>query len=162
MKKALFGFFLVAIILTALSAEEPTRKEFILHMGLGLEGNMNTDQGYALGRSVSFDCAYFKYVDIGVSLTISDDFSRYTVMEPELFGRWYFYHLGLKEGGLFVQGNLGVSISMLYSNATPGFLGGLRAGLRFPLHMGEYYFEPYIRAGYPFVWGGGVMMGCRF
>jgi hypothetical protein len=38
-------------------------------------------------------------------------------------------------------------------------LGGFRAGYRFIL--GGFYIEPYIRAGYPFLFGAGLMTGIR-
>jgi hypothetical protein len=152
-----FALFLFTGVL-ALRAEENK-----FHLGIGLEGNMNTEHGLALGRSLMVDFHYFKYIVTGVAVTISDDFDVFTAVEPEILARWYFYNPGLASGGFFVQGDLGMNFAIeKKSDVSPHFLGGISGGFRFPFHDGDYYAEPYLRTGYPFIWGFGVRMGCRF
>ncbi|MDR3343108.1 MAG: hypothetical protein LBT14_10070 [Treponema sp.] len=157
MKKSVILAFLVLLCLATLEAKERT-----LRVGLGLEANMNTGEGYALGRSFSLDFQFLKYIVNGVTLTISDDFKIFTVIEPAIFGRWYFLNLGLKEGGFFVQGDLGASLVVEASETTPHILGGLTTGFRYPFLGGDYYVEPFVKGGYPFLWGAGARFGCRF
>ncbi|MDR0410955.1 MAG: hypothetical protein LBH75_03145 [Treponema sp.] len=145
-----------------------------VQLGFGLEGNMNTAHGGAFGRSISVDVQLFPYIVNGVILTISDDFERFTAIEPEIFARYYLplnripllsekALFNIKDGGFFVQGDLGVSIDMgLSSNVTPRLLGGLTTGLRYPFKDGDYYVEPFLKTGYPFLFGGGLRFGCKF
>ncbi|MDR3248886.1 MAG: hypothetical protein LBT39_08865, partial [Treponema sp.] len=83
-------------------------------------------------------------------------------LEPELFGRWYFYDFGIKGGGFFVQANLGAAVAIMEKNPRPLFAAGFTGGFRLPLHKGDYYTEPYVRLGYPYLWGFGAKIGCRF
>jgi hypothetical protein len=154
-KKGSIVFCLLLFLVTAPGAET-------LRIGIGLETNMNTRDGYALGRSVSLDFQIFKYIVNGVTLTISDDFGIFTVIEPEVFGRWYFKDFGFKGGGFFIQADLGVSLVIEASETKPHILGGLTAGFRYPFLGGDYYVEPFIKSGYPFIWGAGARVGCRF
>jgi hypothetical protein len=156
-KKAASLFILLVFLSPLLKAGENTFK-----LGIGLEGNMNTSQGYALGRSLSLDFHYFKYIITGAAITISEDFALFTVFEPEIYGRWYFYDFDFKDGGFFVQGDLGTSVALEDSISTFRVLGGLATGFRFPINSGDYYIESYLRGGYPFLWGFGMRMGCRF
>jgi hypothetical protein len=161
MRKYIFYIFFLCS-LTALWAEKGD-----VNLGFGVEGNMSSDQGWALGRSISVDFQLFKYIVNGVTLTVSDDFKRFTAIEPSLFARWYlpfFDFLRVKSGGVFIQGDLGVStiIGFFDKNVTPRFLGGLTAGFRFPFKNGDYYAEPFIKSGYPFLFGIGVKAGVRF
>jgi hypothetical protein len=155
MKKALLCFCLL-FVCTKPGAEENT-----LRFGLSLEANMNTYDKYTLGRSVSLDCQLFKYIVNGVILTVSDDFTLITVIEPEIFARWYYLNLGLKGGGFFVQGDLGMSLFLENTDSQVRGLGGLTAGFRYPMLEGDYFAEPYVRCGYPFIWGFGIRAGCR-
>jgi hypothetical protein len=130
---------------------------------------MNTDHGSAFGRSIRVDAQLFKYVVPGLALTVSDDFRQFTAIEPEIFARWYlplqrFPILDIQYGGFFVQGDIGLSIAKGFEikETTPRFLGGLTAGFRAPIKNGDYFVEPFLKSGYPFLIGGGVSFGCRF
>jgi hypothetical protein len=133
-------------------------------LGFGLEGNMSSLAGWAMGRAIAVDFQPFTHIILGVTLTVSDDFSRYTAIEPAVLVRWYLPFLQPKNGGFFVQGDAGMStiIGFYDRDVTPRFLGGLTAGFRFPFKGGDYYAEPFIKSGYPFLFGAGVRFGCRF
>lgn len=146
-----------------------------VNLGFGVEGNMSSDKGWAFGRSIGVDIQFFKHVIIGSALTISDDFKQFTAIEPEIFVRWYpplaaipflkkAVFLDVKDGGFFVQGDIGIStiIGFFDRDVTPLFLGGLTFGFRFPFQSGDYFVEPFIKSGYPFLFGGGMKFGCRF
>jgi hypothetical protein len=153
--------FLTLFLFWGFSALQAEENKF--RLGIGLEGNMNTEYGLALGRSLMVDFHYFKYIITGAALTVSDDFSTFTAIEPEILARWYFYNLGFTDGGFFVQGDLGMSFAIEKDgDFSPRFLGGVSGGFRFPFHDGDYYAEPYLKTGYPFIWGFGMRMGCRF
>jgi hypothetical protein len=142
---------------TSIRAEENTFK-----IGLGLETNMNSDLSLTLGRSLSFELQLFKYVMNGAILTISDDFHTFTTIEPTIFVRWYFLDPRLTYTGLFVQGELGMAFALAWDTTVPFISIGLAAGYRLPLQHGDYYVEPYIRVGYPYIIGIGVKTGGRF
>jgi hypothetical protein len=154
--------------------DEARAQNKAVQMGFGLEGNMNTAHGWALGRSISVDIQLFKYIVNGFALTISDDFERFTAIEPEIFARYYLplnriallrngALFNIKNGGFFVQGDLGVSVDMGFKeNVKPRFLGGLTFGLRYLFSDGDYYIEPFLKTGYPFLFGGGLRFGCKF
>ncbi|MDR1126942.1 MAG: hypothetical protein LBL06_02315 [Treponema sp.] len=164
-------FFMVIIFFPAGKACAQSKA---VQLGFGFEGNMNTAHGGAFGRSISVDIQLFKYIVNGVALTISDDFERFTAIEPETFVRYYLplnsipalrekALFNIKDGGFFVQGDLGVSIDMgLTTNVTPRLLGGLTMGLRYLYKDGDYYIEPFLKTGYPFLFGGGLRFGCKF
>jgi hypothetical protein len=139
-----------------LQAEESTLK-----FGFGVEGNMNTSEGYALAQTLVIEGQWFKYVVTGFELIVSSDFNQYISISPGLFGRWYFYDLGFKDGGFFVQANLGATVVLDEWVPRPFVLAGVTSGFRLPYLQGDYYVEPYLRVGYPYLWGGGVKAGCR-
>jgi hypothetical protein len=131
------------------------------HLGLGFEGNMNTREAFIFGQSVSFDYAFFSHFAAGGSLTISYDFKEFYSFEPELFGRWYFWEVGVPGGGLFLQEDMGVRIAMNDLEPDFSFLGGVSLGFRWAFPHTDYYIEPYVRGGYPFRVGVGLRGGTR-
>jgi hypothetical protein len=129
--------------------------------GLGMEGNFTASQDISLGQSFSLEVRLFRYIVNGVILTASNNFSTTAVLEPELFARWYFLTLGFPSGGFFVQGGVGISILMEKNHSDPRLLAGLTGGFRFPFKGGDYFLEPYVKGGYPFLFGFGLRTGCR-
>jgi len=95
---------------------------------------------------------------VGVSIIGSTNFSGIYVAEFTGLFRWYF--LGRGYDGFFAQANVGYNLALQEGSPMP-LIGELRAGYRFPLGK-MVYVEPYGRAGYPAVWGVGVMAGIRF
>jgi hypothetical protein len=63
--------------------------------------------------------------------------------------------------GLFLQAELGTAIFFKDNDSSPSFLGALAAGWR--INMGKNFFiEPVVRGGYPFLWSAGVTIGISF
>ncbi|MDR0561499.1 MAG: hypothetical protein LBG73_02290 [Spirochaetaceae bacterium] len=148
--------FLLLAALTELHAEENT-----LRFGLSLEGNLSAFDTLALGRSFSIEFQWFKYIVNGIIIAGSDDFIGKTIIEAEVFGRWYFLSFGSAKHALFVQGDLGISLLLENSNSEPRILAGITGGCRFYSYWRDYFIEPYLKAGYPFITGFGVRVGCR-
>lgn len=153
----------LAVVLLAGNLPRLGGEENSLRLGVGVEGNLNTDYGLALGRSIMVDFRYFKRIVPGAAVFISDDFTAFSAVEPELFARWYALPFWFKNGGLFVQADMGVSFTVERGGAfRPRFLGGLTGGFRLPFLGEDYYVEPYVRTGYPFIGAFGIRLGCRF
>jgi hypothetical protein len=126
--------------------------------GLGFEGNSNTREGSAFGGSLSIGVDLDHQFSLGLKAVFSSNMDTVTTLEPAAFFRYY---LPLKISGLFAQAELGTAIFFEDGESYPAFLGGLAFGWR--LNMGKnWYIEPTIRGGYPFVWGVGILAGLRF
>jgi hypothetical protein len=127
-------------------------------LGLGLEGNINTRKGAAMGETLGFDYGINEMWAAGFKTGFSSNFGRIMVIEPEVYIRFYF--IKLNRAAFFVQGDLGASLIFEDFKPHAAILGGLTTGLR--ISLGSWYVEPYIRGGYPFGAGGGFAAGYRF
>ena len=149
------------------NATKPPSDNPPMAAGLGPEWNMDSRENFGLGVSLSFDCklpinaAPFA---AGFTASYSNNFYGITTIETAALFRWYFGGaIGMTDGfeGFFVQADLGAFFLLDNSEATPYFLGGLRAGYRFPLGT-MFYAEPFGRLGYPFAFGIGALAGITF
>ncbi|MDR3114162.1 MAG: hypothetical protein LBU25_01420 [Treponema sp.] len=131
------------------------------HLGLGVEGNINIRNRMIFGHSIGYDKQLFTSFGLGFIFTMSTDFGTFTSMEPEVFGRWYFLAMGIPGGGLFLQEDMGIRLTSDNFEFTPAFLGGVSLGFRYAFKYQDYYVEPYVRGGYPFVFGVGLRGGVR-
>ncbi|MDR0624399.1 MAG: hypothetical protein LBG10_08215 [Treponema sp.] len=127
-------------------------------LGVGVEGNMNTRQDAALGSTVSAGYGIFPNLAAGIKFGFSHNMARIMTLEPEVFVRWYIWEL--KYFSFFAQAGVGTSVIFEDKESHPAVLGNLAAGLRIPLK--QWYAEPYLRTGYPFIWGAGMSAGYRF
>ncbi|MDR1597076.1 MAG: hypothetical protein LBR99_05155 [Treponema sp.] len=151
---------LLIITLTVLVSLAGTAQEAKqLALGLGVDGNMNTRKGAALGGTVSAGYGIIPNLAAGIKIGFSHNFDTIMTLEPEVFARWYF--LDSKNISPFVQAGLGTSVFFEDGAVYPAFLGDLSAGLRIPFSR-QWYTEAYLRAGYPFIWGAGIIAGYRF
>jgi hypothetical protein len=126
--------------------------------GLGADVNLNTREGVALGGSVSVDYGITARIAAGVTAVFSGNFGDIFTAEPAVFFRWYALQIGGMP--LFAQGDIGCSIITEGADAMPAFLGAVRAGIRIPVK--NFYVEPYVRFGFPFIWGIGALCGYSF
>jgi hypothetical protein len=145
---------ILALSIGNVGAQEAKR----FSLGLGLEGNFNTRTGFVLGESIHLDFGIIDPVAVGIKAGFNHDFNEIMVIEPAAYGRWYF--LIRDKLAFFIQGDLGLSIIFEGSSHELAPLGGLSAGMRVLLK--DWYVEPYVRGGYPFMWGAGVSAGYRF
>jgi len=158
-------------------SKAPGEKKFAI--GLGPEWNMNSRNYSAVGFSLGFDFNLSVAFAAGLTVTASSDFSGSDfstidfsssdffssgfsdtiVIEPTALFRWYF--LGKRHTGFFAQVDAGAYLIFENDDFIPFILGGLRGGCRLPLGS-MFYAEPYVRFGYPFIFGIGAIAGLRF
>ncbi|MCL2763531.1 MAG: hypothetical protein FWD36_10105 [Treponema sp.] len=146
-------------------------------VSIGHEWNMNSRDNFAGGTVLTFDYNLPQTIRqlalppfaAGLTVTISNNFNGFTVLETAALFRWYFLNKGgdgwnwlTKDyGGFFAQADIGFTITVEDSETTPYFLGGLRAGFRLPLGK-MFFIEPFGRLGYPFAFGTGATAGIKF
>ncbi|MDR2663543.1 MAG: hypothetical protein LBC31_11165 [Treponema sp.] len=148
------------LVLAALpaAARDPGGEEFFA--AAGAEASLFTDRGAAGGGGLSLGCGYgegalgfraFCFTGGGI-----------TTVELALFLRAYPFR---ENRGFFVQAETGAGLFAMNGGLTvPAETGritaGLAAGWRFLLG-GRWYLEPSLRAGFPYIAGGGVSAGFR-
>jgi hypothetical protein len=153
MKKPLFCALLLLLGLCAFG------QEYRAGLGLGPEFNMNARENFAGGATLGLDFNLPKTLfALGLTATASYNFEGFITMEPMAMFRWYSPG---GSTGFFVQADAGAFLILEQGEfISPMALGGIRAGFRLPL--GErMYLEPYGRAGYPFMFGIGLVGGVR-
>lgn len=154
--KKLGAGILIGAAIAGLPAEEHT-----LRAGLSVEGSLTAPDAVGFGRSFSLEYQFFTVMVNGIILTVSDDFMAKTIIEPELFARWYFLRFGALGNSLFIQGGIGVSVLVEPANSESRILAGITTGCRFFFQRRDYFIEPYLKAGYPFIVGLGFRAGVR-
>jgi hypothetical protein len=134
----------------------------------GIELNRYTVHEVAYGAVLSMDFNMFSRFAAGFNLTASSGGYGNSAIEPSVLIRYYFDE---NHTGFFAQVDTGiVLINEVTSVFTLNedneyfsmlFLAGIRCGYRFG--FGELmYIEPYIRGGYPFLLGAGLLLGYRY
>ena len=127
------------------------------YIGFGVEANGNTLDGSAAGFGWSIGMDLNRYFGLGMKTAISYDFDSLYNMEQSGLLRFY---LPLNKQGLFLQAEAGSSIFFEDNESHFYFLGGVTAGWRFVIKE-SFYIEPYVRGGFPFIWGGGLNAGIK-
>jgi len=143
-------------------ANQSAQGEKRFAVGAGVELNLNARDTVAMGFPFSFDYNLPVNVApfaIGANVIVSSGFADATALEIAASFRWYF--LGNGHTGFFTQADLGAYLVFEDKETHPFFLGGLRTGYRLPLGS-MFYVDPYLRLGYPFVFGLGALAGIRF
>ena len=112
--------------------------------------------GFALGAGTG--------VTLGLRMLYSIDLDSINTLEMSGFFRFYLKG-GDAHTGLFIQLNVGAAIfayeRVVFTRAESSALSaGVAAGWRFMLKE-RWYFEPYIRAGYPYIAGVGAAFAYR-
>jgi hypothetical protein len=140
------GFFFIVGNLYALSGA---------FAGLGMEINGNTRDGAALGGGFSAGLEINSEFSFGLKTAVSSNLDTITSLETAGLFRYY---LPFKFSGLFAQAELGSVIFFENRGSYPAFLGSIAFGWRNDF-IKNWYLEPYVRLGYPFVWGAGFLAG---
>jgi len=130
-----------------------------LSIGAGAEWNMASRHDFAGGAVLNFLYNLPGATSLGLSFTGSMNFNNIYVLEPAFLVRQYF--LQDNHSGFFIQYNMGAFIALEEKGITPMVMTGLAGGYRIPLGS-SFYIEPYGRAGYPFAFGLGLMLGICF
>jgi hypothetical protein len=154
MKRTLFLPLLLLVMAVHIEAQEATG----FALGFGVEGNNNTRKGVALEENLYVTYSFNNAFEAGIQIGVNYDFHNIIALEPMVMGRWYF--TDFFGGRVFAQADLGATLIIEDAQLRPLALGGLALGIRFPL--GAWFVEPYVRGGYPFLWGAGVSAGYRF
>ena len=130
-----------------------------------LEVNKNSVSGIAPAGGISFDYSVTRRFSVGVKAVVSyDAFEKDNTIyaiEPLGFLRWYVVSpSGEPSAGLFVEGQGGAELLLVNSDFKTVASAGLALGFRIP--AGNFYFEPTLRGGYPYMFGAGIGAGFRF
>ena len=133
--------------------------------GIGLDLNKNSLDGIGIGGGLLFDYALFRNFAIGLKILVSGDFfekqNEIFTIEPLFSTRFYVVSpSGESVTGLFIEGDIGTSLIFANSNLNYSLNAGIELGFRQGIDY--FYFEPFIRGGYPYLFGVGVSCGVRF
>lgn len=141
-------------------------KELKFKVSLGVlgEGNMYSIKGIAPSVGILFDYAFSKKFSLGVKTNFSYDvFSKnnqiFTV-EPLAFSKLYLIPVAENPcTGIFLEAQIGTSLLKIDSELITSISVAGGIGYRFGLN--NFYFEPILRMGYPFIIGLGCSAGIR-
>ena len=133
--------------------------------GFGAEINKNSLAFVAPAASVSFDYNILKKVSLGFKIFASWDMyeknNNFITLEPLASLRFYLVSHGGKPGtGVFLEVIGGTSILSIDSDIRFVANAGIGYGYRFAFN--NFYIEPEIRGGYPYIAGAGISTGFRF
>ena len=134
-------------------------------LGVMAEVNKNSISMVAPAAGISFDYSVFRKISLGIKTLISyDAFEKENSIlsvEPLGFIRWYVVSpSGEPSAGLFIEGQGGPELLFVNSSVKSSVNAGLSLGFRLTLQ--NFYFEPSIRGGYPYLFGAGINTGFRF
>jgi len=132
--------------------------------GLIFEGNFYSLRGVAPCAGFVFDYAILKRLAVGVEANftkeISSELSIFTI-EPLSTVRYYLVSPSGEYGtGVFGEVQAGCALISVEDNFCVSVAAAVQLGYRFSLK--RFYVEPYIRAGYPLIFGAGASFGVRF
>jgi hypothetical protein len=151
-------FFCLVFMLWVSAVIHTQEKAGQISLGLSPEINMDTRRGLAIGGGLYADYAINEAWAAGIKAAASYNLDEIISVEPEAFIRWY---IPLKwKIHPFLQADLGAVFIWENTRMVPAVLGGLSAGMRFPLK--HFFVEPYAGAGFPFLWRAGIALGFRF
>ncbi|GMO66129.1 MAG: hypothetical protein Ta2A_14150 [Treponemataceae bacterium] len=156
---------------TASDAEEFSRT---LSFGLGLElnGLFEHLDGFHAGGFFHSDFRFTKLMALGLKASYVHDFLNTVTLNSNvrnffgvgLLARFYFAEVDTceffaqVEGGLTIGRLSGIVSYEKFGKTELGFWAGAEVGARININK-VLYVEPFIRAGYPFVWATGVAIG---
>lgn len=134
-------------------------------IGIIAEGNKNSISNIALAGGISFDYSLSRRLSLGTKVIVSYDVfeKENTILTIEPIGiiKWYVVSpSGEPSAGLFVEGVCGPELLFINSKLRTSLSAGLALGFRFTID--SFYIEPYLRGGYPYLFGTGINLGFRF
>jgi hypothetical protein len=143
-----------------LSAQEESERVYPYTLGAGIEGNLNTREGFALGYGAALD-RYLgsEYVLAGLRGAMDTDLKGVSATEAALYLRLYVFKPDA--GGAFTQLGWGFASFREDENQRQNMLLEFTLGYRLFL-LGGFYLEPYFRTGFPMRIGMGIMAGHWF
>jgi hypothetical protein len=143
-----------------ISAQENEERVYPYSLGAGVETNLNTREGFALGYGAAVDrYVGSEYVLAGIRGAMSTDFNGVAETEAGLYLRLYL--VKPNAGGLFTQLGWGFASFREDENQHQNMLLDFTLGYRLYFLKG-FYVEPYFRTGFPFRAAAGLMAGHWF
>ena len=131
-----------------------------LFAGISPEVNAYSRSGTALGANLVFGMEFDTNFAVGLKTGFFNNTDTISVWNFQLLFR--FYPLSKSSsGGLFLQAESGGIFIYEFGNKFPAFSAGISTGWRFDLPH-NWYFEPAISLGYPYIWGIELAAGYRF
>jgi len=125
----------------------------------GIEANLNRIDFLGVGTLLAGEYRVNDDFGSGLRLRTSYDFSRLLVFDGEVFLRWYAPAFGSVTG--YLEGASGASIlTVTETGSVISTLFALSAGAR--VNFNEWYVEPFLRGGVPFIAGAGIAAGYHF
>jgi hypothetical protein len=143
-----------------------------LSLSLGPEVNVYSPEFVAVGLRARGDYRFGEMLAIGTSFLFCSE-KDLTTLEFSGNVRYYllrdeaslikFYNM-MSVFHFFLQAEGGAAAFIDEKNSLqPHFMGGIAAGSRIALdRVGSFYIEPYLRLGYPYIFGVGVVGVYRF
>ncbi len=130
-----------------------------------LEANKNSLDFIAPSAGFSFDYSPWRKISIGVNAAASYDIyeKNNDLLTLEVLGTLRFYIASLTGEpvtGIYTELQVGTSLFFVNSNIKPVFNCGSSIGYRIALN--NFFIEPEIRFGYPYLFGWGIYVGMRF
>ena len=134
-------------------------------IGLLVEMNKNSISNVSPAAGISFDYSILRRLSLGAKVIVSYDVfeknNSILTIEPLGLIRWYVVSpSGEPSAGLFIEGECGPELLFVNSKIKTNISGGLSLGFRFTYN--NFYFEPSLRGGYPYLFGAGINGGFRF
>jgi len=168
MRRKLFAAALFLILSLAAFGQEDSAQSGAF-VGIGPEIKGNTRSGAAIGGSLLFGFDIDSRFAAGQKTAFFHDMDTVSALEFQGFFRYMlpWLHWPSSLSGPFLQAEAGAVVLFYESEAFPLFSGGFAAGWRFLFAQENnsgcnWYVEPAVRAGYPYIWGVGVTAGIRF
>jgi hypothetical protein len=149
---------MLALLLLILGALPAVAEDGGPMLGLTTEGTVNTRAWGAFGGGLALGWD-INGASLGVRAVYNVNGKPMQVLESLFFARCYLPSLAGR-GGFFVQLEAGPGFVFEEGYTVGTISAGLMTGWRFLLGR-RWFVEPFVRAGYPFIAGGGVGTGLR-
>ena len=134
-------------------------------LGLIAEVNKNSLEFIAPAIGFTFDYSLWRKISAGSRLSVSYDLhekkNELVILETLAYFRFYIVSLsGEPVSGLFTELEAGASTLFINTSIKATVNGGAGAGYRFIFN--NFYLEPEVRFGYPYLFACGISAGMRF
>lgn len=143
----------------ASSSEYDTENKKII--GVTIEGNMYAREGIAPAFGGIFAFDIFEKSTLGCQISAAID--RPDIMTMEILALWRYYIFSQAHSGFFCELQTGGAIIGIEDEKSETeFTGAFVISGEVGYQIGnEFYFEPYVRFGYPFIFGFGISAGLK-
>ena len=157
-----FPRFLVLFLLLGIS-NTPIHARDALFISFGPEVNAYSRNGAALGTNCVFGMELDSRFSTGIKTGFFHNLDTIGVWNFQLLLRYYpvLLHSLLPVGDLFIQAESGGILAFEFGESYSTFSAGISAGWHKNL-LRNWYVEPVVSLGFPYIWGLGITAGYRF